>query len=710
MAKKRKSKDKIKEFVPEEQTYNVAEFAPMFKSNFLDYAMYSIVSRALPDIRDGNKPVQRRILFDMGINKNTSKNPFVKVARRTGSVIGQWHPHGDSSVEEALTNMAAPWKHTMPPIQIKGNGGSVFGDPPAAGRYIEAKTTATGDAYVNNLNNQIVPFVNNYDDSAQEPLILPAGLPYLLINGSEGIAVGFRISLPTHNPIEVVNAFVEYTKNPKVSTEELLQIMPGPDFPTGGEITNASELLEIYRTGKGNIRVRGKIRYDKKDNSLHVYEVPFTSAGSIEALVTTLTNATQETVQKVKGRERKVPPKYPWAKEIEHHSGKDGIDIKISLKRGVNVEQAIQDLYAKTPLEATFPYEFNALNQQNLRCYSLKQYFKEYLAFQNDIIQKEFQVDYDKKVNRMEIIKGLLIMQTMIDEVVSVARNADGKEDLKDILMTGRIIDGVPKKYHKTIKSFAFSQEQAEYIATLPIYRITKLNYQALVDEGRKLQKDMDYAQGIITSPIKRRNLIIKRHQEAISTLDEQYERKTVLCDIEKATAVEIEVKEQNLHVAIDKYGYVRIEEKPFETSIQTTNKRRLGFFDTTGMLYFIYLDETKPTTGKGSLVSNITDMTSHPVGLTTNVETESAKGLFIFADGNIKVSPLNDFMTKTRRKSVQKAKTKFDLLTYVDIPQDAKTVTINDKTFKIDKLSQGHGHGRNEFKSGLTDVSIEFK
>lgn len=709
MAKKLKSLSKTE--LLKHLTINEAAFAPTFTDNFLDYAMYSIESRALPDIRDGNKPVHRRILYDMGINKNTSKNPYVKVARRVGSVIGLWHPHGDSSVEEALTNMAAPWKHTMPPVEIKGNGGSIFGDPAAAGRYIEARTTETGDEYVKNLNPKIVPFVSNYDDSEQEPTVLPAKLPYLIINGAEGIAVGYSISVPTHNPIEVVNAFIEYTKNPKISTQEILEIMPGPDFPTGGEIANTADLLEIYETGQGRIRVRGKVRYEKKDNSLHIYEVPFTSSGAVESLVTKITAATMETVQKVKGRERKVPPKYPWAKEVEHHSDKDGIDIKISLKRGVDVDKAIQDLYAKTPLETTFSYQFNALNNKNLRRYSLKRYFKEYLAFQHEITRNEFQLEYETKEKRMEIIRGLLILQTVLDEVIASARNVNGKAELEEVLTTGKIVDGVPKKFHKKIKTFAFSQPQAEYIATLPIHRISRLDYQGFVDEGKRLQKEMEYALSIVDSNIKRRNLIIKRHQTAIEQLDQQeYARKTELLNIEKSTAVEIEVKEQKLYVSIDKYGYVRIEEKAFDNAIETSNKQRLGFFDETGMLYYTYLDEAKPTTGKGSLASNISELPANTVGMTTNVEVENAHGLFIFADGNVKVSPLKDFMTKTRRKSVQKAKTKFDLLLYVDIPQDAKSVTINDKTFKLDKLSHGHGHGRNEFKKGLTQASVKFK
>ena len=214
------------------------DFAHTFKSDYYDYGISVIKDRALPDVRDGLKPVHRAILTEMLGSRMTSKNKEVKVAKITGAVIGQWHPHGDTAVEDALAGMSAPWKNSMPVVEVKGNGGSVYGDPHAAGRYIEARLTPTGDAYGQKLKQGIVPYVPNFDDTAMMPTVLPAGLPYLLINGSEGIAVGVANTIPTHNPIEVIEAFLSYVKDTKQSVEQLMTILKGPDFPTKGEIIN----------------------------------------------------------------------------------------------------------------------------------------------------------------------------------------------------------------------------------------------------------------------------------------------------------------------------------------------------------------------------------------------------------------------------------------------------------------------------------------
>lgn len=710
MARKKAKKAKIDiTKIPESDK---APLSTTFKQNYKDFALYSLKSRALPDVRDGLKPVQRRIIYDMGVSKNTSKNPYVKVARRTGNVMGLWHPHGDSSISEALTNMSTTWKNTMPVIDIKGNNGSEFGDPPAAARYIEGRLTPTGDEYVKLLRKGIVPFTSNYDDTEEEPTVLPAGLPYLLINGSEGVAVGYKISLPTHNPADVINTFIAYAKNPKISHDALMDILQGPDFPTGGEILNKSELSEIYKTGKGTVRIRGKVRYDKANNELHIYEVPFSASGSIDKLIENITNATLETVKKVNGKDKKFPPKYPWAKDVENHSDINGIDIAITLKRGVNPDLAIQDLYAKTPFETTYQYQFNALNDQEMKLYSLKQYFKEYLEHEHEIVCNEFQLEKEKKERRMEIIKGLLILQQVIDEVVMSAKLSQSKDELLDVLQHGTILDGVPKKMHKTIKTFAFTELQADEIAKLPIYRINKMDYNALAVEGRKLQKELEYADSIISSTLKRRNLIIKRHTEALKALsDDQIKRKTDLLDVEPTKPVKIEVKEQPLYVSMDKYTYIRIEEKAFDNSLVTSNKRRLGVVDNTGMVYNIFLDSVKPTTGNGTLANAFVDTPNSVVGITANIDNPKAKyGLFIFENGNIRVSEMSALMTKSRSQKVKKAVTPNELLQYVDIPEKAKSVVINNKTFKISELSTGFGRGRNEFKGGLDTVSVTFK
>ena len=688
------------------------DFSSSFKSNFYDYGMDTIEDRALPDVRDGLKPVHRAIMTEMLTSHITSKNKPVKVAKITGAVIGRWHPHGDSSVEDALAGMAAPWKNSMPAINIKGNGGSVYGDGHAAGRYIEARLSPTGDAYGKNLKKGIVPYVPNFDETAYMPSILPAQLPYLIINGGEGIAVGVASSIPPHNPIEVINAFISYAKNPKQTVAELMEIMKGPDFPTSGEIINKSELSDIYETGLGKIRVRGRMRYDKKTNTIHIYEIPYPSSGSMDKLVDEITLASMETVSK---DNKKTPPKLPGITEVKEHSGKDGIDIFIELKRGVNPEEMMKMLYAKTRLETTQKFNFSALNNRRLRRYGLKSYFKEYLTFQHNIIINEFTINKQELENRMEIILGLLILQTMIDEVVSSAKNASGKAEVLEVLTTGKIVDGVPAKYHKKISTFRFSEVQAEHISTLPIYKINKLDYSALIDEGKQIKKDIAYADTIINDTTKRKRLIIKRHEAELKKLDEkEFSRKTSIIDAAVSTVSKLEVPESPLFMGYDKYQYLRIEEKEFEKSVETTNKSRIGFFDETGICWNIHLENQQPTKANGVLINQLIDAQSSIIGYSNAIDSnDEVFGLFIYTDGNIRITDMRKYMTKTKSKRVTSGKSDFKLLKMMDIPKGTNTIIINDLPFSIDDFSvngvSGHGkHMIGEFDQS-EDVTVAF-
>lgn len=262
----------------------------LYKEDFFEYGMAVIESRAIPDIRDGLKPVHRAIIYEMLSTGATSKKKAVKVAKIAGAVIGNWHPHGDAAVEDALVGLAVPWKNTLPAIEVKGNQGSIMGDPAAAGRYIEAKLTTSGDAYGHKLRQGIVPYIDNFDNTGVMPTILPAQLPYLLINGiADGsIAVGVAASLPPHNPKEVLEMVIQYMTKPRTKLEDLLEIMPGPDFPSGATIINQDDLLEMYQTGQGMIRVRATIDYDEKDHALKVTEIPYLYAGSMDTLSQTL--------------------------------------------------------------------------------------------------------------------------------------------------------------------------------------------------------------------------------------------------------------------------------------------------------------------------------------------------------------------------------------------------------------------------------------
>lgn len=660
---------------------NQIDLTNVFKNNFIDYGFEVIKNRAIPDIRDGLKPVQRRSLFEYFKSGATSKKPNVKVARLSGNIIGKWHPHGDSAVEEAIVNMSQEWKNTVPLISIKGNNGSVYGDPAAAGRYIESRTTPLGDALGNLLSPDIVPYEWNYDDSEQLPTILPAQIPVLMLNGATGIAVGLACSIPTHNASDLMDTVIQYLKKPKSTTADLLDTLKGPDFPTGGVIINKSELLNVYETGKGRIRVRGRVNYNKKEHALHIYEVPFTKTGVVESFITDIAIASMETTDK-KGK--KVPPKISGISRVDNHSGKDGIDIKISLKAGVDPKQIEAQLYALTALEDTLPYDFRALNDDTITRYSLKRYLHEYVEYQQQLLIAKYTVEKARIERRMEILAGRIILHKVTNEVIACAKISDGRSHLEHVLMTGEKPKGLPQVYHKTVKNFRFTKLQAEDIAGLPIYRISKMDMQAIIEEGKKLKKELEFTDGMLASDIKRRNEIIKNHEQIKKLCPG--ERKTDIIDADFATVSKIEVAESPLYVDIDQYNYLRIQEKTFEGAIQTTNKSRLGVFSSDGVLWNIHLENTKPTTGRGELVNSYLPGVEY-AGFVTLPDTKH--GLFIYSDGSVKRTDMSKFMTKTKATKVASSKIKSDitLVQYISIPEGAHSVTINDTQLSLNKI-----------------------
>lgn len=668
-------------------------FASNFKNDYYEYGMDVIEDRAIPDVRDGLKPVQRAILIEMLNSHITSKSKTVKVAKIVGAVIGKWHPHGDTAVEDALAIMSAPWKNAMPAITIKGNGGSVFGDSHAAGRYIEAKLSPTGDAYGRNLKKGIVPYVPNFDETAQMPKVLPAQLPYLLINGGEGIAVGLASSIPTHNPAEVVKAFIRYTKNSNLTVKQLMTTLKGPDFPTKGQIINQKDLADIYETGHGYLRIRGRIRYDKKDRSLHVYEIPYNFSGSMNNLVDELVSAC---LGNLNAKGKKAEPKIQGVLSVADHSGKDGIDITIKLRKSADPDLIMQNLFAKTRLETTYKVDMTALNNRHEKRYSLKSYFKEYLAFQNYIINNEYKLQERTYSKRLEIISGLLKLRNIIDNVIKEAKNSTSKSNLEQTL----------------INKFDFTDAQAEYIANLPIYRLNKVDYKKLEQEKNDLTEKLSYAKKVQNESDLRRNIIIKRHEDELKNI-KNIKRKTELLDEKPTLASKIEIPESKMYFSYNKYHYLRLSERKFKNAIQTTNKRRISFFDENGICYNVFLDKMKPTSDTGVLVDTIVKSEAPIVGFTNNVDLNNdAMILYVFATGNVKLTPANKLMTKQHSSKIKSAKTSQTIAKVIDWPTCAESVTINGQTFSKDKLSvQGpSGKGRKEIapiKDGILEIKF---
>ena len=690
------------------------DFSQNFKSDYYDYGMSVIEDRAVPDVRDGLKPVQRAILIEMLTSKINSHAKTVKVAKITGAVIGKWHPHGDISVEDALAVMAAPWKHSMPAIEIKGNGGSVFGDKHAAGRYIEARLSPTGDAYGQNLKEGIVPYMPNFDETLRMPKVLPAQLPYLLINGGEGIAVGLASSIPPHNPVEVIKAFLRYAKNSSLSVKQLMTTMKGPDFPTKGEIINKRDLDKIYETGLGSIRIRGRIKYDPKDRSLHIYEIPFTFAGSMNNLVDELAIDCMGAPTK---SGKRAEPKVKGVLDVKDHSGKDGIDITLKLRRGVNPEQVKQAIFAKTRMETNFKFDMSALNNRHQKRYNLKSYFKEYLAFQNEIITNEYKIQEKDLAKRLEILAAMIGIQSVIDPIVACARLSSGKKELKEVLMTGKVLPGLPAQYVQLVKQFKCTELQADAVASLPIYRLNKLDYDKMRQEAEEDQEKLEYAQKVQTDSELRREIIIKRHQEELKKLKgKNFERKTDIIDDSNTTTAQLEVPESSLYFSFNKYHYLRLADRKFEGSTKTTNKQRIGFIDEDGICYNLFLENAKMTNSTGVLIDTLLKTKAPIVGYASSIDSKDEHLLlYVFTDGHAKLTDERKFKTKSHATKVSSGKTKIKIVKVFEVPKDTESITLNKQTFSLKDFShQGiSGVGKKMIKpieDAMLDVTFNKK
>lgn len=652
-------------------------------NGFTAYGKAVIEERAFADIRDGLKPVHRAIVYEiLKIGATSDSNP-TKVARISGDVIGKYHPHGNIAVEDALTGLAQSWTNSLPPVYVKGNGGTVFGDHAASARYIEARLTPAGDAYGKNLREGIVPFTPNFDDTEKMPIVLPAQLPYLLINGiSEGIAVGVASVMPPHNPREVIEMTIAYIRDPSMSTAQLLEIMPGPDFPTGATIINKDDMESVYHNGAGRILCRATLEYDKSDNAIHVKEIPFNFSGNMNNLVAELATVTSETIS----NKKKIPPKIQGVTKVEDYSGRDGIDICLYLQRGVDPEEMMTLLYAKTRLEGRVPFMFNALNNKEAHQYSLKRYLSEYLDFQHEIVFNEFMLQKKELEEELEIVTGRMAASQCVDVIIDIVKASNRKAQIKDVLMNGTLIEGLNPAYHKLIQSFRFTERQAEAIAETKLYQLTRMDVNELAKKGRKLKKDLADAIELTENEDARRALIISRLENELKNLPD-CPRKTRIIQDDASTSAEIETKAVPMFISMDKYGYFRMEGKYFAGCVETNSKARIGFFDEQGNCWNLYLDRVKETKDRGMLISRLLGTEAQIVGFTTLIEKEDREGLFIFENGAMRRVLMSRFMTKSRATKINTKTKDTPMKAYYDIPEGLNIVVIDEMQIPLDRI-----------------------
>ncbi len=530
------------------------EYSEEMQKSYLDYSMSVITSRAVPDIRDGLKPVQRRVLFDMDQLHANHDHPTYKSARIVGDTMGKYHPHGDASIYDTLVVMAQDFKRMQPVIHGQGNFGSIEGDSAAAPRYTEAKLEKfTDDCMLADLDKS-VEFQANYDETLTEPVVLPARIPYFLLNGSEGIAVGMATSTPSHNLGEIIDLILAYLRNPTMGTADMMEYLKGPDFPTGGIIANKSELVDIYRSGTGKLKLRGKLVFEKKEgrsdrDKLVVTEIPYTMIGQ------GIMKFMQDTAQLVENRV------LPEITDISNQSDKNGIRIVLDLKNGADIERIQNVLYKKTKLEDTFGVNMLAINEGRPETMSLRGIIKAYLKFQYEILGKKYKNLLDAEIDKKEIQDGLIKAVDLIDAIIALLRSCKSQADAKKALMTGDI-EGIKfrdrdKEFEATIREFTFTERQAQAILDMKLSKLIGLELIELKKRHAETLKKIKEYRGILGSRDRMNEVI----SEDLMFIKSQYAkpRRTLIEDGREAVFNDKEVQEIDGYYVQDKFGYCKM-------------------------------------------------------------------------------------------------------------------------------------------------------
>lgn len=523
------------------------DFAEEMRTSFRDYALSVIISRALPDIRDGLKPVQRRILYAMNELGLDPKKPHRKSARIVGDTMGKYHPHGDSSIYEALVHMSEDYSLSIPLIDGHGNFGSIDGDGAAAMRYTEARLSEGAETMLENLDMGLVEFMPNFDDSEKEPTVLPAMIPNLLINGTTGIAVGMATNIPPHNAGEVIDGVIAYLDNPDITLEKLMKYIPGPDFPTGGIITNASELPGIYATGEGKLKVRAKTEIENGDNgrkNIVITEIPYTAAGCKTRLVEGLVALMRDKV-------------FEEIFDVRDESSKEGIRIVIEVKKDRDPENLLNGLIKKSGLEDTYGVNLLAVKEKQPIVFNLLSMVKEFVDFQVELYTKEHKFLLKKAEQRSEIVEGLLRATDVIDLIIEILRGSTSVRQAKDCLVHGDIT-GIKFKSEKSRQeafSLDFTEKQADAILAMPLSKLIGLEIMKLQEEGENLRNEIARLKDIIGNHELLINVIKGRLKEYKKKFARP--RRTVLENLESRGYVE-EFKEEDMYVLVDKFGYTK--------------------------------------------------------------------------------------------------------------------------------------------------------
>ena len=662
------------------------EYSDIMQKSYIDYAMSVICQRALPDVRDGLKPVQRRVLYAMQELGLSADKPHRKSARIVGDTMGKYHPHGDSSIYEALVVMEQDFKKGMPLVDGHGNFGSIEGDGAAAMRYTEAKLQKfTQEVYLADMDKNVVDFQSNFDETEKEPVVLPVRIPNLLINGAEGIAVGMTTSIPPHNLSEVVDGVKAYMDNPDITTEELMEYVKGPDFPTGGIVVNQKELKNIYETGSGKMKLRGKVHFEKakkrsERDKLVITEIPYTMIGAniskfIADVVGLIENKTTSDIV-----------------DVSNESSKEGIRIVLELRRNADVERLENLLYKKTRLEDTFGVNMLAIANGRPELLSLKDIISYHTRFHYEVLTRKYETLLKKELEQKEIKEGLIKASDMIDLIIEILRGSKSLKDAKSCLIHGET-DNITFKTQKSKKEaskLCFTEKQASAILEMRLYRLIGLEIMALQEEYAEILKKIDKYQDILEHPASMKK-VMKKDLEKIKKIY-GFERKTELTNAKAAVVKALPIEEKEVVFVMDRFGYSKILDKStYERNEETVlkeyrhivhcmNTDKVCVFTDTGVMHQIKVQDIPSgrLRDKGTPLDNIGNYDSRNEQILLIAPDRALKEsslLFVTAASMVKLVDGAEFIVQKKTVAATKL-AEGDTLTAVRIVSAKESIT----------------------------------
>ena len=640
------------------------EYSEVMQKSFVDYAMSVIVSRALPDVRDGLKPVQRRVLYDMHELGLKFDKPYRKSARIVGDTMGKYHPHGDSSIYEALVVMSQEFKKGQALVDGHGNFGNIEGDGAAAMRYTEARLQEiTQTSFLSDLDKDVVDFIPNFDETEKEPSVLPVKFPNLLVNGSDGIAVGMATSIPPHNLGEVIEATKAYMNNEDISTSQLLRYIKGPDFPTGGIVTNKDDLKEIYETGVGKIKVRGKVDIEPQKNGktyVVISEIPYPMIGANIAKF--LSDVAQLSENK----------KTMDIVDITNQSSKEGIRIVIELRKDADVDNFVNLLYKKTKLEDTFGVNMLAIANGKPEVMSLKQIIAHNVEFQFEVTRRKYTTLLEKEQEKREIQEGLIKACNVIDLIIEILRGSKDRNMAKSCLIEGNTTGIKFKSREAEIMAaqLNFTERQANAILDMRLYKLIGLEIEALINDHEDTLANIFRYEDILERKESMAQVIINELDSIKTKFSKK--RRTVIDNVEEAVYIEKEVEEMDVMFLMDRFGYAKtIDMATFERNkeaaineykyvVNCKNTGRICIFTNIGNLHTVKVKDIPfgKFRDKGIPIDNISNYDTekeYVVSCESQKRLNIYKLIFATKQGMLKVVDGGEF--DVTRKTIQATK-----------------------------------------------------